>query len=110
MKNLKLLSLGAILFLEKVKSQYNAYIERFNDILQKEFINHYLSLVFQNLEEFNNQLLDYLFWYNTERPHYSPNFKSPLQYKIENFIFKDHYLNNQKCQMYVDQLYFLLKI
>jgi hypothetical protein len=52
MKNLKLLGLGVILFLEKVKPQYNAYIERFNGILQKEFINHYLSLVFQNLEEF----------------------------------------------------------
>jgi transposase InsO family protein len=83
MKNLKLLGLGAILFLEKVKPQHNAYIERFNSILQKEFINHYLSLAFQNLDEFNNKLLDYLFWYNTERPHYSLNFKSLLQYTIQ---------------------------
>jgi hypothetical protein len=46
MKNLKLLALGAILFLEKEKSQHNAYIERFNCILKKEFINNYLSLAF----------------------------------------------------------------
>jgi hypothetical protein len=52
MKNLKLLGLGTILFFEKVKPQHNAYIERFNCILQKEFINHHLSLAFQNLEEF----------------------------------------------------------
>jgi transposase InsO family protein len=48
------------------KPQHNAYIERFNGILQKEFINHHLSLAFQNLEEFNNKLLDYLFWHNTK--------------------------------------------
>jgi transposase InsO family protein len=38
------------LFIYPRKSQHNAYIERFNGILQKEFINHYFSLVFQNLE------------------------------------------------------------
>jgi transposase InsO family protein len=90
-------------FIYPRKPQHNAYIERFNGILQKEFINHHLSLAFQNLEEFNNKLLDYLFWYNTERPHYSLNFKSPLQYTIENFILQCHYLNNQKCHMYVGQ-------
>jgi transposase InsO family protein len=39
-------------FIYPRKPQHNAYIERFNGILQKEFINHYFSLAFQNLEEF----------------------------------------------------------
>jgi hypothetical protein len=63
MKNLKLLGLGSILFLEKVKSQHNVYIERFNERIYK-------SLFFFSFSKFrvifNNKLLYYLFWYNTK--------------------------------------------
>lgn len=77
------------------RPQYNPYIERFNGILQEEFVNHNVFLLFEDIKEFNNKLLDYLFWYNTERPHYSLNMKTPFQYTLETLI------KNKKCHMYV---------
>ena len=67
------------------KPQYNAYIERFNGILKKEFINHHhLSLDFQNLEKF--LIINFFIIFSViiiqEISYYSLNFKSPLQYKI----------------------------
>jgi transposase len=60
----------------------NAYVERANRTLQEEFINWNIHLALTDLELFNQELIDYLVWYNTERPHESLGDKSPIDYLI----------------------------
>jgi transposase InsO family protein len=59
----------------------NGCIERFNRTLKDEFINNYLHLI-DDLPRFREKLVDYLVFYNTERPHKSLGLKSPLDYLI----------------------------
>ena len=62
----------------------NAYIERFNRTLSEEFIKHNrLSLAYDHTG-FNQKLIDYMIYYNTERPHYSLSLLSPLEYIMSN--------------------------
>jgi putative transposase len=70
--------------------QQNAKIERFNRTVQEEFVNRNINLLFQDINQFNNNLLDCLYWRNTERLHYSLHMKTPMEYII----------NNQECHMY----------
>jgi len=61
----------------------NAHLERFNRTIQEEFID-YRMFSLLNIDEFNNQLIDYLLWYNTERVHYAfQNKLSPIQFMIQ---------------------------
>jgi len=39
--------------------------------------------------KFNHSLMDYLIWYNTERPHWSLNLLSPIQYLIKHNGFSE---------------------
>lgn len=57
----------------------NAHCERFNRTIQEEYIDYHSSELL-NLEKFNANLMNYLVWYNTERPHWSLNLKSPIQH------------------------------
>jgi transposase InsO family protein/transposase-like protein len=57
-----------------------AYVERMNRTLQDEFIMYYEDYELEDIHEFNKKMLQYMLWYNTERPHHSLNKKSPLQY------------------------------
>jgi len=67
----------------------NSYIERFNRTLKEEFANEaYDDLIF-DIDEFNRKLMEYLIFYNTERPHTSLNYKSPLRYIIDEFGFSN---------------------
>ena len=59
--------------------QHNAHIERYNRTLQEEYINYHMSEL-MNPDKFNRNLMDYLLWYNTKRPHWSLNSQSPLQF------------------------------
>lgn len=60
----------------------NAHIERFNRTIQEEFIDYHLGDL-ENPDNFNRQVIDYLLWYNTERPHYAfKNKMSPIQYLL----------------------------
>ncbi|MEW6686868.1 MAG: integrase core domain-containing protein [Candidatus Edwardsbacteria bacterium] len=61
----------------------NTHIERYNRTLQEEFIDCNLDIIHDKLL-FNQKLADYLIFYHTERPHQSLNFKSPLQYLVDN--------------------------
>jgi transposase InsO family protein len=57
-----------------------AEIERFNRTLSEAFISRNRHLLAYNLPEFNRQLVDWLLWYNTRRPHWSIGLISPLRY------------------------------
>ena len=35
-------------------------------------------------DEFNRKLIDWLLWYNAERPHWSLGLESPVDYLIKN--------------------------
>ena len=61
----------------------NAYVERFNRTIQEEFANWHRLTLACDIDLFNRKLMDWLIWYNTERPHWSLGFLSPLQFIIK---------------------------
>lgn len=61
----------------------NAKIERYNRTVQEEFVDWHLDDFALELDSFNNQLMDWLLWYNTERPHWTLKLKTPMQYLLE---------------------------
>jgi len=71
----------------------NAHVERFNRTLSEDFIRHHRAALRDDLARFNESLIDWLLWYNTERPHQSLGMLSPLRY-----IVRD--LTARECQMY----------
>ncbi|GAG20348.1 unnamed protein product, partial [marine sediment metagenome] len=58
----------------------NPHCERFNRTIQEEFVDyHAYELI--NPKSFNQKLMQWLLWYNTERPHFAfQNKYSPVQY------------------------------
>lgn len=58
----------------------NAEVERFNRTLSEAFIQRHLDLLAHDLDEFNRQIMIWLLWYNTRRPHWSIGLVSPLRY------------------------------
>jgi putative transposase len=73
--------------------QSNAYVERFNRTLQEQFANWHIDEL-EELDTFNRNLMEYLIWYNTEKPHRGIGNLAPLRYYL------DHYLKNpQKSNM-----------
>jgi transposase InsO family protein len=82
-------------FTEELKKQYkihwhtyprtpkmNAHCERFNRTIQEEFVDYHRDELLDNLADFNHRMIDYLLWYNGERPHWSLNLKSPIDFLI----------------------------
>jgi transposase InsO family protein len=69
--------------------QSNAHIERFNRTLQEEFIDYHKHTLAYNINQFNKELMEYLIWYNTKRPHYALNLISPMEYIISNLSSKE---------------------
>lgn len=65
------------------KPQHNGMVERLNRSIQDEFIDWHLDDLAYDLDSFNHHLMDWLVWYNTKRPHYSLNLKSPMQYLLD---------------------------
>jgi putative transposase len=61
----------------------NAKIERYNRTIQEEFIDYHLDDMAYDLGSFNYQLVDWLLWYNTERPHWTLKLKSPMNNLLE---------------------------
>ena len=64
----------------------NAYIERFNRTLQDEFLDYHQQTLAYDIDNFNRKLMDYLLWYNTKRPHWSLNLKSPMQFITSKYL------------------------
>lgn len=59
------------------RAQDKPVIERFNGVLQQEFID--LGHFTTDVEAFNADLTDYLVYYNAKRPHHSLGLKRPLE-------------------------------
>jgi len=60
----------------------NAHCERFNRTIQEEFVDYHAHELLEP-EKFNVVLMEYLVWFNTERPHYALDLQSPLQFLLE---------------------------
>ena len=71
----------------------NAYVERFNRTIKEEFIDEN-AILFREKELFNNLLSDWLIYYNLERPHFSLDLLSPLQFINLNYKMSHMYLTN----------------
>ena len=65
--------------------QSNACLERFNRTVQEQFVNWHIDKL-DELDIFNQNLMEYLIWYNTEKPHRGIGNSTPLQYYIVNFL------------------------
>jgi len=71
----------------------NAHIERFNRTLSEDFIMLNRTLLRDDVDAFNEKLVDWLIWYNTVRPHASLGLVSPLRYIVST-------LTVGECQKY----------
>jgi transposase InsO family protein len=60
----------------------NAHCERFNRTIQEEFVDYHVHEL-REPQQFNVILMDYLLWFNTERPHYALKMQSPLQFLLQ---------------------------
>lgn len=70
----------------------NAHVERFNRTLQEEFANRYLLDLRDDLNLFNQRLIDWLLWYNTGRPHWSLGLISPMQYIVNKLTASESHM------------------
>lgn len=60
----------------------NAHCERFNRTIQEEFVDFHAHELLEP-QKFNVVLMEYLVWFNTERPHHALDLQSPLQFLLE---------------------------
>ena len=63
----------------------NAWVERFNRTLKEEFSNWHRLTLAHDINSFNKKMMDWLIWYNTERPHWSLGLISPMEFIISKF-------------------------
>lgn len=68
----------------------NPHVERFNRTLQEEFLNFHETLLIEP-DQCNEKMIDYLLWYNGQRPHWSLKLQSPIQFLK---------LNHPECNMW----------
>lgn len=60
----------------------NAHCERFNRTIQEEFVDYHAHELLEP-QKFNVILMEYLVWFNTERPHYALGLQSPVQFLLQ---------------------------
>jgi putative transposase len=65
--------------------QSNSCLERFNKTIQEQFVYWHIDYL-DELNGFNAKMMDYLIWYNTEKPHRGIGNLPPLRYYINNFL------------------------
>jgi transposase InsO family protein len=70
----------------------NAHCERFNRTVQEEFVDRHEDLFFYDLPRFNHYLLDWIGWFNAERPHHGLGLLTPLDI-LAQYV-------GQECRMY----------
>ena len=71
----------------------NAHVERFNRTLDEEFLRYHRGLLRDDVRMFNEKLIDWLLWYNGERPHYALGQISPFRSMMPLLLTKE-------CQMW----------
>lgn len=71
----------------------NAHVERFNRTLDEEFLQQNRALLRDDVAAFNDTLIDWLLWYNGERPHYALGQISPFGFMMQSLPAKE-------CQMW----------
>lgn len=71
----------------------NAFVERFNRTLRSQFLQYYEDDI-TAIKPLNHALIDYLIWYNTQKPHQGIGNRSPLEYYMQSTR-----LNSQKSNM-----------
>jgi transposase InsO family protein len=64
----------------------NAVVERFNRTIQEDFIDWRREALSKSIDKFNADLIEWLLWYNTERPHHTLRQIPPMQYIVNNLI------------------------
>lgn len=69
----------------------NPQAERFNRTIQEDFVDYHEDLLFTDLVTFNDELFDWLLWFNARRPHHSHGQRPPLTYVAE---------HGGECHMY----------
>jgi transposase InsO family protein len=68
----------------------NGTIERFNRTLQEEFVEQNRSFLGDSdAKDFNNLLIDYLLFYNTQRPHHSLKNQVPMK-QVTDYLLKSN--------------------
>ena len=78
---LKQISLKHLWSLPK-SPKVNGYIERFNGIIQEEFIDYHVDVGVIDKPRFDRLLKEWLVYYNTQRPHHGLKLKTPLHYLL----------------------------
>ena len=73
----------------------NANVERFNRTLQEEWLWRRKALLRDNVPVANNELVEYLLWYNSKRRHHALNLRSPFQAMVESLS-----LSKSECHMW----------
>lgn len=63
----------------------NTFVERFNRTIQEQHIGWHMNDLYEP-KEFNLGLMQYLVWYNTEKPPTSLGKLPPLKYYLDNFV------------------------
>lgn len=71
----------------------NAHVERFNRTLDEEFLRWNKALLRDDVRAFNEKLIDWLLWYNGERPHYALGQVAPFRFMMASVPTKE-------CQMW----------
>lgn len=69
----------------------NGYVERFNGVLQQEFIDFHVDLGIMDKPQFDELLADWVRYYNTKRPHHGLALMTPEQYLL-------HYQHQQSAK------------
>jgi putative transposase len=65
--------------------QSNSHLERFNRTVQEQFAYWNIDIL-DEPDDFNRKLMNYLIWYNTEKPHRGIGKLPPLRYYLNNFV------------------------
>jgi len=65
--------------------QSNAHLERFNRTIQEQCAYWHTDIL-DEPAVFNRTLMEYLLWYNTEKPHRGIGNLPPLRYYLDNFV------------------------
>ena len=65
--------------------QSNGHVERFNRTVQEQFA-YYNTDILDQPDDFNRALMNYLVWYNTEKPHRGIGKVPPLRYYLDKFV------------------------